>query len=316
MASSTRSQHQVRRPEALRPGDTVAVVSPSSAAPADRLDAGLAVLRAWGLRPVEGHHAREVRGHLAGTDEHRLADLNAAFRDSSVRAVWAARGGYGITRILDRLEWRALARDPKLLIGFSDVTALLLAAWQRVGLVTVHGQFVARLQLQHAAGLERLRRILFGEPVDPLLMSDTPTAIAPGRAGGRLVGGNLAVLAALAGTGDQLRARGCIVLLEDVAEPPYRVDRLLTQLRGSGGLDGVAGVVVGRMTGCEPAHGTLSATLDEVLADRLGDLGVPVLTGVPIGHVDDQAAVLHGARAVVDADAGVLEVDADLGTGR
>jgi muramoyltetrapeptide carboxypeptidase len=276
--------------------------------PVERLDAGLAVLSSWGLHPVEGAHARAAHGHLAGSDEQRIADLNRAFRDPAVRAVWAARGGYGLTRIVDRLDWPALAADPKLLIGFSDVSALLLAAWQRIGLVSLHGQVVARLHLLAEQARERLRRGVLGQPAALREPVAGTVAHTTGRVSGRLVGGNLAVLAALAGTPDRLRASGCIVMLEEVDEPPYRVDRLLTQLRASGALDGVVGIVVGAPVRCEPAAGARSATFDEVVAERLGDLGVPVLTNLPVGHVDDQLALVYGTQAALDMTSGTLEL--------
>ena len=288
-------------PRALQPGDTVAVVSPSSPVPADRLHAGIDVLASWGLQVVEGPAARAAHGHLAGTDAQRLSDINAAIRDPDVRAVWTSRGGYGLTRILKQVDWPALRADPKLLIGFSDVTALLVAAWQRCGLVAVHGQFVARLHLQDLTTLESLRRLVFG-------VSETHVAPAAGTIAGTglvegpLVGGNLAVLAALAGTPDQVRAGGCILLLEEVAEAPYRIDRMLTQLRASGCLDGVRGVALSRPVECDPQPGAASASFDEVVEDRLGDLGVPVLTGLAVGHTDDQQPVLHGGTAMLDAD--------------
>jgi len=285
----------------LQPGDTVAVVSPSSPVPADRLRAGIDVLASWGLRVVESPAARAAHGHLAGTDAQRLSDINAAIRDPDVRAVWTSRGGYGLTRILKQVDWPALRADPKLLIGFSDVTALLVAAWQRCGLVAVHGQFVARLHLLDLRTLESLRRLVFG--VSETHVAAAAGAIAgTGRVEGPLVGGNLAVLAALAGTPDQVRAGGCILLLEEVAEAPYRIDRMLTQLRASGCLDGVRGVALSRPVECDPQPGAASASFDEVVEDRLGDLGVPVLTGLAVGHTDDQQPVLHGGTATLDAD--------------
>jgi muramoyltetrapeptide carboxypeptidase len=295
----------------LRSGDAVAVVSPSSPVPTERLDAGLRVLTDWGLRPREGRHSRARNGHLAGTDEQRAADLDAAFADPQVRAVWASRGGYGMTRILDRLDWEALARDPKLLIGFSDVSALLVAAWQRIGLIGLHGQFVARLHLLDDGARQWLHGQVFGVDTGlPRRIAGTPL---PGTAGGRvtgpLIGGNLAVLTALAGTADRLHPEGCVVLLEEVDEAPYAVDRMLTQLRHSGGLDGAVGVVVGTPVQCQPRQGAPSATFDDVVQDRLGDLGVPVLVGLPVGHLDDQRAVPHGGQATLDADRGVLELD-------
>lgn len=300
----------VVRAPALRAGDVVAVVSPSGPVSGDQLDAGMAVLRGWGLRPVEGHHARAVHGHLAGEDELRAADLNAALTDPHVRGVWIARGGYGLTRILDRLDWRALAGDPKVIVGFSDATALLVAAWQRIALITVHGQFVGRLRLQDPTSLDWLRRLVMAGPIPgPLPALPAEPALEPlagGVAEAPLVGGNLTVLAALAGTPDQADVRGCVLLLEEVAEAPYRVDRALTQLRHAGLLDGVAGIALGEPVGCVPVPGQSSATFGEVVADRLGDLGVPVLTRLPLGHSDRQIAVAHGGRVRLDADHGEL----------
>jgi muramoyltetrapeptide carboxypeptidase len=279
----------------------VAVVSPSSPVPSDRLDAGIAVLDAWGLRVVEGQATRTAQGHLAGSDEQRAADFNAAIRDPAVRAVWASRGGYGATRIINRVDWRALRADPKLLIGFSDVTALLVAAWQRCGLVTVHGQFVARLHRQHQRTREALRRMLFGAPSARVIAGGAAFG-ARGRVEGPLVGGNLAVLTALIGTSDELRAAGCVLLLEEVAEAPYRVDRMLTQLRASSGLGDVRGIALGRPVACDPEPNAASASFAEVITDRFGDLGVPILTGLPVGHTDDQHPVLHGGVATLDTD--------------
>ncbi|HSK91724.1 MAG TPA: LD-carboxypeptidase [Euzebyales bacterium] len=300
-------------PRPLRAGDTVAVVSPSSPVPVDRLAAGIEVLRSWGLRPREGRHARAVHGHLAGSDAQRVDDLNAAFRDPAVRAVWASRGGYGVTRILDRLDWAALRRDPKLLIGFSDMTGLLVAARQRTGLIGVHGQFVARLHLLEARARVWLRDLVFGRGAPAWIRGARLPGAPLGRVTAPLVGGNLAVLAALAGTGDRLRAAGCVVLLEEVAEAPYAVDRLLTQLRHSGCLRGSAGLAVGTPVGCDPAPGRQSATVEAVLEERLAGLGVPVVTGLALGHVDHQRAVPHGAPATLDADRGALRVCGDLG---
>jgi muramoyltetrapeptide carboxypeptidase len=301
------------RPPRLRRGDRVAVAAPSGVVDPGRLADGMAELERWGLEPVPGAHVLDCHGHLAGTDEDRVADLNAAFRDPTVRAIWTARGGFGLTRILDRLDWSALAADPKLLIGFSDVTALLVAAWRRLGLVTVHGQFASRLHLvaPHTTAADHLRALVFGTgpggAAPALPHQPAPVTIAPGTATGPLVGGNLAVLCALLGTPDQLDVDGCVLLLEDVNERPYRIDRMLTQLRAAGVLQRVAGLAVGTFVDCDAAAHVPSATTADVVAERLGDLGVPVLAGLPVGHHDDQLAVAHGAAVRLDAGAGTLE---------
>lgn len=306
------TERAVLRPPALRRGDRVVVVAPSMPVFRDQLDAGCAALRDAGFDVRLGAHVHAVHGHLAGTDQERLHDLNDALRDPDVRAVWIGRGGYGLTRILEGVDWDALTADPKLLIGFSDVTALHTSAWRRLRLLTVHGQFAGRMHLvaQHPDAHRHLLDLVTGRtgpgPLPPLGAS--ARGVVPGVAEGPLVGGNLAVLASMVGTPDQLDAHGAVVLLEDVNEPPYKLDRALTQLRDAGVLDGVAGIVLGEWVACDPPEGRWSATADETAAERLGDLGVPVLAGLPVGHVDRHLALAHGARVAVDSRAGELRL--------
>lgn len=294
-----------RPPPALRAGDRVAVVAPSGPVlSASRLAAGLDVLRSWGLEPVLGRHVHDAVGHLAGADVDRAGDLGAAIRDPSVRAVLAARGGYGALRIAGEVDWGALADDPKIIVGFSDVTLLLLAAWQRASLVTVHGPFVGRLGLQTDDARAHLRRLLT-EPVALGVLPARGRTVHGGTAEGRLVGGNLATICSTLGTPLATSFDRCVLLLEEVGEAPYRLDRMLTQLRFAGALDGAAGVAVGSLVRCAPGERP-SGTAEEVVAERLGDLGVPVVEGFPLGHVDHQLAVPLGVRARLDGDAGTL----------
>jgi muramoyltetrapeptide carboxypeptidase len=320
----TRAGGDVLLPVPLRPGDAVAVVAPSGPVQDDQVDAGVAQLTAWGYRPVVMPHTRDVHGHLAGTDDARLEDLNAALADPDLRAVWAARGGYGLTRILDRIAWSVLAADPKPLVGFSDTTALHLAAWKRLRLVTFHAQFAGRAHLlaRYPDAAAHLRSLLAGEvrtgPLPALDGEPPPRVVGGGRAEGRLLGGNLTLLTATIGTPWQLDTAGAVLLVEEVGEEPYAIDRSLTQLRAAGMLGDVAGVIVGRLRGCEPlpkapagdgpAVVPPSATADEVVAERLGDLGVPVLADLPVGHVDRHLALPHGAEVGLDADHGVIEL--------
>lgn len=303
-------------PAPVAAGERVALVAPSSPLLDGRLGPAAATLRRWGFEPVEMAHLRDGRGHLAGTDGARIADLDAAFRDRSLRAVWIARGGYGATRIADRIDWQALADDPKPLIGFSDATALLLAAWRHVGVVTIHGPFAGEVHrlAEHPGAAEHLRSLLAagGQP-GPLPLGSETTTLRGGVAEGPLLGGNLAVLCAGVGTPLQPDLSGAVVLLEDVNEAPYRIDRMLTQLRQAGCLSDIAGVVLGAFTGCDPPEDRPSATVEEVLEERLGDLGVPVLAGLPFGHRPDQVALPHGAWVRLDADVGSLAIG---GTGR
>ncbi|MGA9749718.1 MAG: DUF4031 domain-containing protein [Nocardioides sp.] len=288
------------RPERLAPGARVTVVAPSGPVPYDRLEGGLRVLRGWGLEVDVAPH---VTGgtpslpYLAGTDEQRAADLTAAWLDDGSGAVLCARGGYGAQRIVDLLDWDVLARArPKVLLGFSDVTALHQAFAARLGLVTVLGPVVAQLGSLGADTRDQLRRSLM-EPGSALDLAPEPLdVLVPGTADGVLVGGNLAVLAAGAGASGAMPARDSIAVLEDVAEDPYRLDRLLTQLLRAGWFDGVRGVVVGHLSGSGPDH-EVAATL----LDRLAPLGVPVVRGAHIGHEPTNLAVPLGVPATLRA---------------
>jgi muramoyltetrapeptide carboxypeptidase len=281
------------------------VVAPSSPVLArEGLDDGVAVLRSWGLEPWVLPNVLARRGHLAGGDESRLDDLHRALRDPDVRGVFVARGGYGVTRLLDRIAWDTLREDPKVIVGFSDTSALLNAAWNHLDLVTVHGPSVVGLTRQGAQQLSHLRRLLFEpEPPGPI-PTDGVRAITEGVAVGPLIGGNLALLTSMVGTPDLPETAGCVLLIEDVNEVPYRLDRMLVHLRRCGVLGDVAGVIVGALTGCEPPGGRPSLTADEVVDDVLGALGVPCVAGLPVGHLDEQVAVPLGARVRVDAAAG------------
>ncbi|MDQ3629307.1 MAG: LD-carboxypeptidase, partial [Actinomycetota bacterium] len=231
--------------------------------------------------------------HLAGADAERAADLVAAWADPSTRAVIAARGGCGVHRFLDTLDWAALAAaGPKVLVGFSDVTALHEAFAQRLGLVTVHGPVAC--SLGEAPEVERawLRGLL----MDPEPVSwDGDDVLVAGSADGVLTGGNLAVLAAGLGTAESRPATGAVVALEEVGEEPYRIDRMLTHLLRTGWFDGVRGVVLGHFTRCgDPGQ------VRAVLSERLGGLGVPVLAGLPFGHQAPNLALPLGVRARLD----------------
>lgn len=285
-------------PPTLRPGDRVALVSPSGPVERDRLDRGVELVRSLDLDVVVGAHAYDRDGYLAGTDADRAADLQRAWCDPTVHGVVCARGGYGATRVLSRLDWPALAAaGAKLLHGSSDITALHAAFAARLGARTWFGPMPASAVLADGnpepVSWDALRAAWLDGVVDPLPGTHR---LAPGVAEGTLVGGNLSLLAAALGTPYAgPTAAGAIVLLEDVAEAPYRVDRMLTQLLDAGWFDRVAGIALGSWLDC--GHP------DAVLADRLGSLGVPVLAGLDVGHDRPQRTVPLGARAHLDADA-------------
>ncbi len=246
-----------------------------------------------------GEGIDERRGYLAGDDPRRLAELWRALEEPDTRAIVCARGGYGAMRLLDRLPPGTVRRARKVLVGFSDVTALH-ASWALAGLRSLHAPMAASLAKASDPALARWFAGLEGEvpapfPVEPLV---------PGVAEGPLLGGNLAVLAALLGTPFLPPLDGAILFLEDVGERPYRVDRMLTQLRLAGVFARVSGVAIGSFRACDP--GPDGVTVEEVLRERLRELNVPVALGVPAGHIDDNVPLPLGARARLDAEHGEL----------
>ncbi|CAN5248533.1 LD-carboxypeptidase [soil metagenome] len=288
------------RPERLSPGSRVVVVAPAGPVLPGRLEEGLAVLSGWGLDVQVGAHVRGVHpsvGYLAAPDQDRAADFQAAWCDPQVQAVICARGGYGGHRMVDLLDWDAIAAaGPKVLVGFSDVTALHQAFARRLGWATVHGPVVTSLGVGDDPSREHLRRVLFDPERALTLTPDPVDVLVGGRAEGVLVGGNLALLAATLGTTDVMSAAGSIAVLEDVAEETYELDRLVTQLMRSGWFVGCRGVVLGDFTGGGDASAVLS-----MFAERLGPLGVPVLAGAPIGHVERNLSVPLGVPVVLEA---------------
>ncbi len=292
------------RASRLRSGDRVAVVSPSGPVPREGLAAGMEVLTSWGLDVSATEVARgfdERFAYLSAGDVARADDLTRAWCDPDVRAVFCSRGGYGAQRVVDLLDWPALASaGPKVLTGFSDVTSLHQAFATRLGLSTIHGPGVASLGQGDERSREHLRSMLFEPSPGTSLIPEPAVTLAPGRAEGALVGGNLAMLAAELGSGYSLPADGSLVVLEDTNEPLYKVDRLLTQLLRAGWFDGVRGVALGDFDGVS------SEPVRDLAVERLGPLGVPMVAGVPVGHGPRNLAFPLGVPAALDADAGTL----------
>ncbi|MDQ2991702.1 MAG: LD-carboxypeptidase [Candidatus Eremiobacteraeota bacterium] len=297
-------------PPALRRGDAIALIAPAGPLASDAdLDAAVERVEALGLRAVRGEHVLGRHGYLAGTDAERAADINAALRDPAVRGIFAVRGGYGTTRLLDLVDYDALRADPKVLLGYSDLTALLNVCTARAGVVTFHGPVIAL-----ALGpLERawLQRAMFSDVPVGTLAVERPCAIRAGRARGRLAGGNLSLMAAMVGTPYEIDCTDAIVFLEEVEEAPYRIDRMLTQLRASASFRRAAGIALGTFSNCDaPEDAAPERRLTYVLADRLVDLGMPVVAGAPIGHEGEQWTLPIGAYATLDAASGTLAIEA------
>lgn len=287
-----------RTPPPLAPGARVALVAPAGPLRGpDDLDCAIANVRDLGWEPVVSPHALARAGYFAGDDEARAADLNHALRDARIDGVWCLRGGYGAMRVLDRIDWGALRGRAKPILGYSDVTALHGAIARQAGIVSYHAP-TARTPLSPFSRSSMERAVIRGE--DSCGVAARARVLRPGRARGRLEGGNLAVFAALVGTPYLPPLAGAILVLEDVNEAVYRIDRMLAQLRLSGALHGVRGIVFGDCTDCPEAGDDGARTLDEVLLELADWLRVPCLAGVPIGHVREQWTVPLGAVAELD----------------
>jgi muramoyltetrapeptide carboxypeptidase len=295
----------VIRPPRLHPGDTVRVIAPSGPVPRSELEAGAAILGERYRLRYDAEAILRIDGFLAGSDEVRLRELVEAIRDPEARAVFMARGGYGLLRLLPFLDPEVLRANPKPLVGFSDGTVLLAHA-ARAGVASVHGPVLtqlARLPAEDRAGL-------FGvlEAPGPGLLAENLEAPVPGRVQGPLLGGNLEVFSRLLGTPYLPDLDGAVLFLEDLGERPYRVDRLITHLDLAGVFSAVSAVVVGDFSGCkEPAGSKLASPLaNEVLLERLGRLAIPVAFGARIGHGERNVAVPYGTLVELDTRHGTL----------
>jgi muramoyltetrapeptide carboxypeptidase len=313
----------VLKPPPVRAGDTVLIVAPASPGKQSEIEEAAVNLRHQGFKVKIAPQVGERNGYLAGSDQARAAALNEAFADPEARLVLCARGGYGSPRVLDRLDYDLIRRSPKVVMGFSDITALLIAIQNRTGLVTFHGPMAGK-DFSGRAGLspygaEYLFPLIGGQPfrAEGVFQDwgkgsphggEPRRTIAPGAAEGVLTGGNLSTVSALLGTPFEIDARGSILFLEDVNEEPFRIDRMLNQLRLSGKLGAARGFLLGGFTRCTARAPEESFTVEEVLASYLGGLGVPVLAGFPAGHLPEQATLPLGIRVRLDATARTLSL--------
>ena len=298
----------MRFPRLLEPGSRVALVSPAGPLRDERdLERAIENTRSLGWEPVLGRHVLDHEGYLAGPDEHRLADLNAFAADSSIDAIWCVRGGYGAMRLLDGLDIEAWRVRQKALIGYSDITALHAALVAGAGLVTYHGP-TARATLTDFTR-DSFRQIVTRGAAGYRVSGGDIRCLHPGRARGRLVGGNLALIAALVGTPYAFDLEGAILVIEDVNEAIYRIDRMLMQLWLSGGMRKVAGLAFGQFTEIPAEPSDADRPLERVLREFADRCGVPAVAGMPVGHVADHITFPIGALAELDADARTLIIE-------
>ena len=289
-------------PPLLSRGDRIRIVAPSGVFARDRFEAGLVKLENAGFVPVFEEELFSRARFLAGNDLRRSREFQAALEDRDAKALWVARAGYGATRILPSLDFSRLSKDPKWLVGFSDSSALL-GRWWSSGVVGLHGANVTTLVDWSDAACDELFGILQGR--SELEFAGSVQA-GSGRVRGPLLGGNLTVLAAMVGTPFQPSAEGCIVVLEDIGERPYRLDRALTQLMQSGFFDGVVGCVIGQLTACKGIGFDAEDDALDVVCERLAELELPILGEVAIGHEASSRAFCVGAVAELDLDRALL----------
>ncbi|MEE3327079.1 MAG: LD-carboxypeptidase [Myxococcota bacterium] len=294
----------MKKARAVAPGARIAVVAPAGVVDPDCLEAGLESLRKLGFDPVPGRGVTERLGYLAGTDEHRAAELTGFVEDPEIAAILCARGGYGSVRILERLDPALFRRARKPLVGYSDITTLLLWQQRCAGLMGIHGPMLERSGGIPAEAGRALVRALTGTGAPVRLEG---RSLLTGWAEGRLTGGSLTLVTASLGTPWEIDTRGAILMLEEVSEPPYRIDRQLQQLRAAGKLSTLAGVGLGEMVNCGDDRYP-EPDLEAMLKEILEPLGIPVVSQLPFGHGATNFCWPVGARAALDGDRGELEL--------
>lgn len=306
-------------PKALAPGDTIGIVSPSSAIfETEPYEIAVESMEAMGLKVKLGTHVKSRYGHLAGLDEERAEEFNDMFRDPSIDAVIALRGGSGAARIIDKIDYEAIIANPKIFIGYSDITALHMAIFEKTGLVTFHGPLAT--STWNGFAVDHFKRLLFERealflqnPSDKggLLtqVNNRTRTIHSGKATGILLGGNLSVLTGIMGS-EYFPSdwENKILYLEDVGEAIYAVDRMMSQLKLGGVLDHISGFVFGKCTDCNPGRGYGSLTMEEVLDHYIKPLNIPAFSGSMIGHINDNFTIPNGIEAEIDADKGTIRL--------
>ncbi len=301
------------KPRRLRAGDLIGLVSPASpVADPTRIDRGVRYLESLGYRVEVAPSVLRSYGYLAGTDEERAGDLHAFFARKDMRAIMCIRGGYGTPRLLRLINYRLIASNPKIFVGYSDLTSLQLAIWKKTGLVQFHGPMAG---VDMADTMDVFTENLFWQTVTATaragaiaLPDPQPTSLTPGKARGRLLGGNLALMVSSMGTRYFPDLRGGLLYLEDIGEEPYRVDRMLFQLLNAGILHGVAGILTGQFSDCTPNDTTKpSFTVDEIFRQIAVLTDRPFLAGLPFGHESRKMTIPLGIAARVDAGRGTIE---------
>ncbi len=299
------------KPKKISKGDTIGLITPSSSVTEAKIKKAITNMENLGLKVKLGKHIRAQRGYLAGTDEQRLEDLHEMFADSSVDGIWCIRGGYGAGRIVPKINYKLIKKNPKLLIGYSDITALLHAVYQKTGLICFHGPVASsdftEYTVKHLKGVlmnpQKSYTIAYAKENEGNKdIAYLPKVINPGIAKGKLTGGNLTLLAAMAGTDFKWKVKNKLVFIEDIGEKPYRIDRMLTQLLQSTDLHKAAGIMLGVFEDCQANEGDRSLSLMETLKDRLGHLNMPIIYGLSFGHIKNHFTMPLGIKAEMNTN--------------
>jgi len=304
------------KPPRLRKGDVIGLVAPASTpTPNEKIEKGVRYLERLGYRVKLGKYVTEVLGYLAGTDDQRVGDLNEMLRDKNVKAIFALRGGYGTPRLLSRIDYAATRRNPKIIVGYSDLTALQLALFRKIGLVTFSGPMVA-VEMWNAMDPyteEHFWRILTSTKAIGALLNpeNEPLRLMnPGKAKGRLLGGNFSLMASLMGTPYQPNFTKALLVLEEVDEAPHRVDRMFAQLHNAGVLKKISGLILGRFADCIPSDPSKPhLTVEQVLEEVSQRVKCPVISNFQYGHIPKKLTVPFGLRARMDSSKGFIEVE-------
>ena len=300
-------------PDRLHSGDVVGLIAPGSSVPKERIDRAVETVGKLGLVPRLGKYIHEANGYLAGTDKQRLDDLHTMFVDPEVRAVWCLRGGYGCTRLLPDIDYGLIKENPKIFAGYSDITALHLAFYKETGLITYHSPVAVSEPTDYT--INRFEEIVFSGKKCVIRLAEEHLeeafeihTIVEGKVQGRLTGGNLSLLAALAGTKWSPDYKDKLVFIEDIGEKPYRIDRMLVQLFQATDLREAAGIIFGQFNDCEAEDGEKSQSLKETLAGQFRNFDGPVFYGFSFGHIDNQCTLPIGVNARFDTREKVLHL--------
>jgi muramoyltetrapeptide carboxypeptidase len=290
------------KPQALGPGQDIGIIAPAGPVEPDTLRSGIEILIGLGFKPVLGSHLYNKKGYLAGDDISRLEDIHEMFENKDIKAIFCARGGYGCTRLLEQLDYSLIRRNPKIIMGFSDITALLISIWGQTGLITFHGPLVTSLKNDSQYNVKHVVDLLGGEGGLSISLEQAE-AFSPGEAEGVFVGGNLSLIIHLIGTPYLPSLDGNILFIEEKGEAPYRLDRMLTHLHQGGIFKNIKGLIIGSLVECGG-----NKEIEQVLGNCFSDLDIPIVYGGPFGHGEENMVLPIGVKAKFDTSEMLLNI--------